>query len=66
MLFAFLVEWLQYVNIISIIGLQHNALATVVLGNRFEWLDMLAYTLGIATVLVLEKMHRVRAKKSYA
>jgi hypothetical protein len=55
LLFAYGVELLQYLNLIALLDLQNSALANIILGNRFEWVDMLAYTLGIATVLVFER-----------
>jgi hypothetical protein len=54
LLFAYLIEFLQYLNIVSALGLLQNKLATTVLGSSFAWLDMLAYTLGVATILLLE------------
>ncbi|HEV7350451.1 DUF2809 domain-containing protein [Telluribacter sp.] len=56
LLLAYLIEFLQSVNFVALLGLQNHGLAAVVLGHQFEWMDMLAYTLGIATVLVLEKV----------
>lgn len=55
LVFAYLVESLQYGNLVELLGLQHHRLALLVLGHQFEWLDMLAYTLGTALVLVLER-----------
>ena len=55
LLFAYLVEFLQYLNLIRVLGLQNSALANLILGNLFEWIDLLAYTLGIAFVLLIEK-----------
>lgn len=53
-LFALAVEVLQYLQLVRRLGLQDSALANVVLGNSFEWIDLLAYTLGVLTVLWLE------------
>lgn len=55
LLFAYFVEWLQYLNLVRALGWQHSKLANVVLGNHFEWIDMLAYTLGIGLVLLFER-----------
>lgn len=57
LLFAYLVEFLQYLNFIYVLNLQHLKLAHLILGNRFEWIDMLAYTLGVAAVLLIEKRY---------
>jgi hypothetical protein len=56
LLFAYLIELLQYLNIIKELGLQNSKLANVVLGNLFEWIDVIAYTLGVITVVILEKL----------
>ena len=54
LLFAYLIEVLQYFNIVDKLGLTDNEIARTVIGYGFEWWDMLAYTLGIATVLIIE------------
>lgn len=55
LLFAYLIETLQYFKIIEVLGLQNNTLAKTVMGLGFEWLDILAYTLGALTILLFEK-----------
>ena len=55
LLFAYLIEVLQYFEFVKLLGLKHSKLANVVLGNYFQWIDMVAYTLGILFVLLLEK-----------
>ena len=60
LLFAYFIEWLQYRNFVKLLGLENSKWANVVLGNRFEWIDMLAYTLGIGVVLISEKAIRKR------
>lgn len=55
LLFSYLIETLQYFKIVDRLGLSHNVLARTVIGYGFEWWDILAYTLGIITILVLEK-----------
>jgi len=56
LLFAYLIETLQYFNLVKHLGLQHSRLANIVIGNHFEWTDMLAYTLGILCILLLDKL----------
>jgi hypothetical protein len=55
LLFAYLIELLQYFRLVNMLGLQDNIVAKTVIGYGFEWKDMLAYTLGILTVLFLER-----------
>ena len=54
-LFACIVEFLQYLNIVHKIGLQNSKLAVIIVGNSFDWADILAYTLGIMVVVYVEK-----------
>jgi hypothetical protein len=58
LLFAYLIEILQYLDIVSLLGLQNNQVAKTVIGYHFEWIDMLAYTLGIITVIVVDNKWR--------
>jgi hypothetical protein len=55
LLFSYLIETLQFFQIVKILGLETNVVAGVVLGTQFSWSDMIAYTLGIAFVLIIEK-----------
>ena len=56
LLFSYLVEFVQYFRLIEFLGLQDSRLATTVLGNSFEWIDLIAYSAGIATVLCIERV----------
>jgi len=55
LLFSYTIEVLQYYNIVDRVGLSHNVIVKTVIGYGFEWWDLLAYTLGIVTVLILER-----------
>ena len=52
--FAFLIEFLQLVNILEMLNLQNNHLIKLILGSSFQISDLVAYTLGIITVLIIE------------
>ena len=54
LLFSYAVEVAQLLKVVEILGLQDNKLARIVIGVSFEWLDLLAYTLGIITVIAIE------------
>ena len=54
LLFSYLIETLQYFNVVRRLGLEHSRLANTVIGNYFTWVDILAYTLGFLVVLVVE------------
>jgi len=45
-LFAYLVEFGQYLRLLEVLDIQDNTLLRIVLGSSFSWMDMLAYTLG--------------------
>ncbi len=55
LLFAYLIETLQYFEFVKLMGLGDNRLANIVLGNYFAWEDIIAYTVGIAIVLMIER-----------
>ena len=61
LIFSYIIEVLQYFKIVDRLGLAGNILAKTVIGYGFSWLDMLAYTLGIITVLVLEKLNHTNS-----
>jgi DNA integrity scanning protein DisA with diadenylate cyclase activity len=56
LIFAYAVEVLQYFKIVNLLGLQHSVIAKVVIGTSFEWIDLIAYTVGIAIVLLGERI----------
>src|SRR3954469_23359590 len=55
LLFAFLIELLQYFQIVRVLGLQDSKIARTVIGVGFEWLDLVAYMVGFVMVLAVEK-----------
>ena len=56
LLFSFFVEFTQYLNLITLLGLQKSGLAKAVLGTSFSWEDLVCYTAGILCVLFFEKL----------
>ena len=63
LIFSFGIEIAQYFNMVEKLGLQHSKIARVVLGNSFAWMDLLAYVLGILTVIGIETFHLKRKNK---
>lgn len=55
LLLAYLVEAAQYMHVVAWLGLQQSRVARVVLGTHFEWIDMLAYTLGALVVVGVDR-----------
>ncbi len=56
LLFSFLIEISQYFKIIRFLGLQNSAIARVIMGTSFAWIDLIVYMWGIAIVLFVEKI----------
>lgn len=52
---AYVIEIAQYFNIVSILGLQHIDPVRVIFGATFDWLDLLAYTVGWGCILFIER-----------
>ncbi len=59
---AYLVEISQYFHLIVHLGLRHSTAAQLILGTGFAWGDMLAYTLGVALVWIIEARREKRLK----
>lgn len=55
LLFAYVIEILQYFQIVHRLGLQNSKLATVVIGSSFEWIDIVAYTAGCACIILFDR-----------
>ena len=58
LLFAYFIEFLQWIDILEILGIEKNLFTDLTLGATFYWGDMLAYTLGIAIVFFIEILLR--------
>jgi hypothetical protein len=56
LLFSYFVEALQYFRIVQILGFQRNNLARIIIGTSFDWKDILMYTIGIVTVVIIENV----------
>lgn len=51
-----LIEGLQYVHFLRLMGWQQSALARIVLGSAFAWGDLLAYALGALAAVALARL----------
>ncbi|MBP9121222.1 MAG: DUF2809 domain-containing protein, partial [Ignavibacterium sp.] len=38
------------------LGFQRNNLARIIIGTSFDWKDILMYTIGIVTVVIIESV----------
>jgi len=55
LIFSYLIEIGQYFHLVHLLGLQHNRAARIIIGTSFAWSDIVAYTLGVLTVILVEK-----------
>lgn len=54
LLFAFTIEFFQYLNVVEKLGLQSSKIARIILGTSFSWSDILCYMIGIVVVISVE------------
>lgn len=54
LIISFCIEFLQFFNLLEELGLEQNKIAKLVLGKTFHLSDIVAYTLGIFCVLIVE------------
>lgn len=55
-IFSFVVETLQYFNFIEFVGLEKSNIARIVMGTSFEWIDIVAYIVGVVIIITIEKL----------
>jgi len=55
LLFAYLVEWSQYLKLADRLHLSRPGLARTLLGDYFSWTDMGCYTMGFVGIILVEK-----------
>ena len=60
LLFAFFVEWMQHLNAITHLNLQHNKWAKIIIGTSFSWADILCYTVGFLIILWIERKKMIK------
>ena len=65
LLFAYFIEITQYFHLITHLGLQHSKVVSAILGWSFAWADIIAYTLGIITVVFIEKYLQRKVAVTY-
>lgn len=57
---SYIIEVLQYIHVLELLNLDKIKILNIVLGNSFSWTDMLAYTLGILTVLLIHNLKKLQ------
>lgn len=61
LLISYTIEGLQYIHILELIHLNKIKILNLLVGNSFSWMDMLAYTLGITTVILIHNFKRIQS-----
>jgi hypothetical protein len=56
LLFSYFIETLQYFHFADKLGFKPGSIFYILLGNYFAWTDIVSYTLGIATILLIERI----------
>ena len=54
LLIAFIVEFLQLTSFLEFFNLENNYYAKLILGSTFQISDLLAYTLGVLSIIIIE------------
>ena len=62
LIFACLIEVLQYFDYVKLLGLENNRIMSVIMGRTFEWTDFLAYFAGFLLILAIEKILQSKKK----
>ena len=52
---SFLIEFLQLTTFLEWLNLQDNILAKTVIGSTFHYSDLVAYTLGVLLIIIVEQ-----------
>ena len=65
LVFSYAVETLQYFHVINWLGLENSNIARIIIGTYFEWIDLIAYTIGISFVIYLESALASRKVKAH-
>jgi Protein of unknown function (DUF2809) len=59
LIFAYLTELAQYFDLVGLLGWQHSTLTRLTIGSTFDWLDLLAYTIGTGISWAIAKVGRI-------
>lgn len=57
LLFAFVIEILQYFDYVKLLGLENNRVLSVAMGRSFAWEDFIAYFTGFLLIILVEKFY---------
>ncbi len=61
---SFTIECLQLTNLLEILNLQDHTFAKTLLGSTFSISDLIAYTLGVITIYLIDNYYYLPSTKS--
>lgn len=61
LLISYFIEGLQYIKILDLLNLKQFTLLEIIFGTSSSWTDMLAYTLGILTILLIHNFNSIKS-----
>jgi Protein of unknown function (DUF2809) len=61
LLISYIIEGLQYIHILELLNLERYTLLKIVFGTSFSWMDMIAYTFGTLTVLLIHNYTKIKS-----
>ena len=53
---------MQYIKIIQLIGFKENIITKIIFGSVFDPLDILAYSIGIIFLLIINNYKKIKFK----
>ena len=59
---AFAIEVAQALGLLAALGLGDHAVARVVLGGTFDWVDLAAYAIGAVIIALIERARETRER----
>lgn len=58
---SYTIEGLQYIQILELLHLDNIKILNILFGTSFSWTDMLTYTLGTLTVLLIHNYKKIKS-----
>lgn len=58
--FSFVIEFLQLVKIIDILGIHPTLITSVILGSTFDIFDLLMYLIGVTTIFLIDRKSNLK------
>ena len=63
LIFSFIIEILQLTYFLDFLGLADNNIANIIFGNTFSYSDLIAYTLGVICIVLIDVKYLVNHPK---